>query len=246
MIHFSLLECYCPLDGGVNGPRCDLCEWPLCLSCNSLNKRTKDLKYHQDECQVFQENGFKFQNVRDSTRPCPQYECITPMRVLLAIERNPQYYEEQVSKMEFHDEARRGSPFWDVDQVNIVGLLLGPCKFEGRCSRDLIERVIGILDINVFEARTGMGHPVRCLYPVFGVVAHSCVPNTAHSIRASDGFKLSAFTTHAIPKGDSIFACYTFTLSTTHCRQRHLQKSKYFTCNCHRCLDPTELGTHLR
>lgn len=122
------------------------------------------------------------------------------MRLLLGIERNPKYYEQQISKMEYHDEARRKSPFWEVDQNNIVNLLLGPCKFQGRFSRELIERVIGILDINVFEARTGMGHPVRCLYPVFGVVAHSCVPNTAHSIKVCDGFRCVFFY-------DEVFSC---------------------------------------
>uniref|UniRef100_A0A336M3G2 CSON011387 protein n=1 Tax=Culicoides sonorensis TaxID=179676 RepID=A0A336M3G2_CULSO len=239
------LECYCPVDGGVNGPRCDLCSWPLCMSCNSNYRKSKSFKYHGDECEIFRENAFKFQNVLDSTKPCPQFECITPMRLLLAIERNPEYYEKQVSLMEFHDEARRKSPFWEMDQNNIVNLLLGPCKFKGRFLREMIERSIGILDINVFEARTLGEHPVRCLYPVFGVVAHSCVPNTAHSIKASDGFKLSAFNTQPISKGGNIYACYTFTLATTYSRQRHLKKSKYFTCICDRCQDPTELGTNL-
>lgn len=149
-----------------------------------------------DECKVFRQNEFRFQNVRDSSKPCPQYECITPMRLLLAIERNWDYYEKQVSKMEYHDAARRESPFWDVDQNNIVNLLLGPCNFEGRFSRELIERAIGILDINVFEARTVSGYAVRCLYPVFGVVAHSCVPNTSHSIKASEGFRWDFFCYH--------------------------------------------------
>ncbi|XP_063704203.1 SET domain-containing protein SmydA-8-like [Culicoides brevitarsis] len=239
------LECFCPLDGSASGARCEYCEWPLCLSCNAASSRNAGLKYHEAECQVFWENGVKFQNVADSTKPCPQFECITPLRVLLAIEKNPKFFEQQVSLMEYHDVARRASAFWDADQQNIVNFLLTRCKFEGRFARELIERVIGVLDINVFEARTETGHPLRCLYPIFGVVAHSCVPNTSHSIKASEGFKLRAFSTQKIQKDESIFACYTFTLATTHCRQRHLQKSKYFTCLCERCRDPTELGTQL-
>lgn len=31
----------------------------------------------------------------------------------------------------------------------------------------------------------------------------------------------------------------------TEVRQEHLIKGKYFECHCRRCIDPTELGTHL-
>lgn len=58
--------------------------------------------------------------------------------------------------------------------------------------------------------------------------------------------RFQAYTTIRIPKDKPIYASYTFTLSTTNMRQRHLEKSKYFNCNCDRCLDPTEMGTHLR
>lgn len=31
----------------------------------------------------------------------------------------------------------------------------------------------------------------------------------------------------------------------THERKEHLMVGKYFVCTCNRCIDPTELGTHL-
>lgn len=188
-IEIETQECYCPINGGTDGPKCDICEWPICLSCNSEYKKNQKLKYHVAECREFKNAGIKFQNVEKSSEPCAQYECITPLRFLLAIEANPQIFEQQLSKMEYHDEARKKSKFWEIDQINIVNNLLGPCKLNGRFMREIIERAIGILDINVFEARTPGRHPVRCIYPIFSVVAHSCIPNTSHSIKASEGFK---------------------------------------------------------
>ena len=51
------------------------------------------------------------------------------------------------------------------------------------------QKILGILEVNVFEARTTSGNTIRCLYPKLGIIAHSCVPNTAHSINASENFK---------------------------------------------------------
>lgn len=47
-----------------------------------------------------------------------------------------------------------------------------------------------------------------------------------------------------IPEGEKLYTVYTYTLNGTSTRQAALKSSKYFTCRCPRCLDPTELGTH--
>ena len=38
---------------------------------------------------------------------------------------------------------------------------------------------------------------------------------------------------------------YTHALWATIARRAHLLETKYFSCRCERCVDPTELGTHL-
>lgn len=38
---------------------------------------------------------------------------------------------------------------------------------------------------------------------------------------------------------------YTHALWSTRARRAHLSETKYFSCHCKRCADPTELGTHL-
>lgn len=46
-----------------------------------------------------------------------------------------------------------------------------------------------------------------------------------------------------IERGEMLCMTYTYTFSGTLARQEHLKEGKYFTCQCVRCLDPTELGT---
>lgn len=74
------LECYCSVDGTESGAeyRCNKCGWPMCLDCKKLDKFVT----HYMECEVFQKNKVKFQNVEDTTAPCLQLDCITPLRYL--------------------------------------------------------------------------------------------------------------------------------------------------------------------
>lgn len=90
--------------------------------------------------------------------------------------------------MECHNDARRDSDTWQADQVNVVGYLHGPCKLKDRFSEDLIQQACGILEVNSFEARTINGN-MRCIFPKTAIMAHSCVPNTMHTIRSSENFK---------------------------------------------------------
>lgn len=104
-------------------------------------------------------------------------------------EANPQRWENEISEMEYHPETRKNSDIWNADRVNVVGYLHGPCKLKERFSEDLIQQACGILEVNSFEAKTAKGHKVRGIYPNAAILAHSCRPNTSHSILASKDFK---------------------------------------------------------
>lgn len=153
--------------------------------------------------------------------------------------------------MEHHENARRNSLQWNADANNIVGYLHGPCKLKKRFPADMIQRICGIIEVNAFEARTNNGHEIRCLFPKTAVMSHSCVPNTCHSILASDGYKYAGFSnlwiinfcsfaflicriivraSVDIEKDSVLTAYYTYTMSGTLSRQEHLMKGKYFTC----------------
>lgn len=51
-------------------------------------------------------------------------------------------------------------------------------------------------------------------------------------------------TTVNVKQGEQLFTTYTYILSGTQARQELLSKSKFFSCKCERCFDPTELGTN--
>lgn len=46
-------------------------------------------------------------------------------------------------------------------------------------------------------------------------------------------------------RGEHLSTMYTHALWATRARRTHLLETKYFSCRCERCSDPTELGTHL-
>lgn len=103
-------------------------------------------------------------------------------RVLLAKERNPKRWEEEINLMESHDDIRKQKPIWDFNQHNIVEYLRGPCKLD-RFSEDLIHKVCGILEINAFEARTPSRYSaIRCLFPKLAILSHNCISNIHHAI----------------------------------------------------------------
>lgn len=91
--------------------------------------------------------------------------------------------------MEYHDAIRKNSEIWNADEVNVVGYLHGPCKLKDRFSGDLIQQACGILEVNSFEAKTAKGHKIRGIYSNAALLAHSCVPNTTHSILPSKDYK---------------------------------------------------------
>ncbi|XP_032595158.1 SET domain-containing protein SmydA-8 isoform X2 [Drosophila grimshawi] len=237
------LGCYRYLQFGEDGDsldRCELCDWPLCGNC--ADDASSD---HRGECQVFGTARVTFAGNVGEDGVCPQLDCITPLRVLLAKEAQPERWLNEVAPMEHHEEARReNADIWHADRVNIAQYLRGPCKLAERFSEELIMQVVGVLEVNAFEARTINGYPLRCLYPYTGILAHNCVPNTARSIHPSEGYKVRLRAMVDLEAGQQLQHSYTYTLDGTVQRQAHLQQGKYFRCSCKRCLDASELQTH--
>ncbi|GLG98127.1 Uncharacterized protein, isoform B [Gryllus bimaculatus] len=164
--------------------------------------------------------------------PCPQLECITPLRVLLEGERDPQRWKDEVSQMEAHNDIRRETPAFSEEQIHSV---------------------CGYLEVNAFELRAAGGSSLlRGLYPQMGLLSHRCVPNTTHSIcttesapGARDQYRLIVRTLVPVAEGAELVTSYTHALEPTLIRREQLLRGKHFACDCARCADPTELGTNL-
>jgi hypothetical protein len=59
-----------------------------------------------------------------------------------------------------------------------------------------------------------------------------------------NGFKIVVEAARDIKSGEHLTTTYSHILWSTQLRQQHLKDTKYFTCACERCKDPSELGTN--
>ncbi|XP_014206977.1 protein msta [Copidosoma floridanum] len=239
------LTCYTPwppTEDDDNKPLCPRCGWPVC------GDECADQPQHRDyECKVFAEAKEKF-NVElalsdEQANGVPQLECVTPLRLLLASERDGDRWNREVKDMAAHDKRRSQTAQWNSDRVNIAEYLRTRCKLD-RFPEDSVQTACGILEINAHEVRTARGFLARALYPKVSIMSHSCVSNTVHSIVPND-FRVYLRTAVKVPAGGELLGSYTHALLPTLLRREYLQESKYFTCACTRCSDPTELGTHM-
>ncbi|XP_031841457.1 SET domain-containing protein SmydA-8 [Nomia melanderi] len=237
------LSCYTPWPPTPNDkPLCSKCGWPVCSTECENQSQHKDY-----ECQIFAQANEKF-NVaaaleQTNENGVPQLECVTPLRLLLESEKNPERWNNEVKQMEAHNKVRSRKEHWKADQVNIVDYLRKQLKLD-RFSEEQIQTACGILEINTFEIRTANGFSARALYPTVAMMNHSCVSNTCHSISPTD-YRVRLRTTVRIPPGGELYGSYTHSLLPTMLRREHLLEGKHFACACQRCADPTELGTHM-
>lgn len=90
---------------------------------------------------------------------------------------------------------------------------------------------------------TGRSESLRGVYPNAAYMTHSCLPNTHLAIGAD--YVLIVKAARRIAAGETVVFNYTDTLVNTAGRRERLRTGKHFSCECVRCKDPTELGTHL-
>ncbi|CAG4991179.1 unnamed protein product [Colias eurytheme] len=228
------LGCFCPVDNTM----CSRCGWPIC------SEACEKAPQHKIECDVFSAVKVRFQPVDDWTVPSPQLDCITPLRMLIAKEQDPDRWQRELEVMETHTKERKNRPTWEAEQTNVVNFLLNHCKLGARFSSELVEKVCGILAVNAVEIPSRGGFSSHAVYPFLAITAHSCVPNIVHTILYDD-YRVQVRAAVPIKAGDILYLSYTHALAPTITRREYLLESKFFNCECQRCADPTELGTHL-
>lgn len=60
----------------------------------------------------------------------PQLECITPLRLLLESEKNPERWNNEVKDMEAHNKIRCQKEHWKSDQANVVDYIRKQLKLN--------------------------------------------------------------------------------------------------------------------
>lgn len=88
------------------------------------------------------------------------------------------------------------------------------------------------------------GTEICGLYQMSSLLQHECLPNVTYNFDMKNQFKISVKAARDIKKGETLTTSYTHVLWSTDLREDHLRETKYFTCICERCSDPTELGTN--
>ncbi|KAK5641450.1 hypothetical protein RI129_009997 [Pyrocoelia pectoralis] len=232
-------------------PRCDGCGWPVChSSCQGL----KDPTNHGLECLIL---GLRPEGTINNFHDFYRQDTLMVVRCLL-LQKKGQKKWEQLMELEPHLESRgRGTEAYKLVEERIVHYLqenfLNRLKdLERKAERDLlpelsssiIHRIAGILDVNALEIN--QNSELSAIYPTTSLLEHSCICNTYHVFEdASQNYKITVRAAVPIKKGEHISTMYTHALWGTQARREHLKETKYFSCNCRRCKDPTELGTYL-
>lgn len=114
----------------------------------------------------------------------------------------------------------------------------------------MIHKICGIIDVNALDINLNNGCEISALYATACMMEHSCISNTKHcfnltSTDENSQYRITVKAVAHIAKGENITTMYSHALWGTQARRDHLKETKYFSCFCKRCKDPTELGTYL-
>ncbi|XP_068147750.1 SET domain-containing protein SmydA-8 [Drosophila tropicalis] len=225
---------------------CSKCQLlPLCEECKDHEERDcqRLADLHLSEEQV--------QQLQDSQRT--EVQSMVKCLLLREHAETRSLYEEMY-QMDAQLDARRGSEVWNNYQANVANPLessgiLGKLWQGSDLEKDveLVQRLLAIFDTNAFEIRAPeSGGSMRGIYRRASLFPHSCMPNLVSAIDdASNGRQIKIYASRFIAAGEILYNCYTNVLLGTQERREILKQGKCFNCNCPRCVDPTELGTHM-
>ncbi|KAK3877376.1 hypothetical protein Pcinc_017909 [Petrolisthes cinctipes] len=209
---------------------CPGCHWPICsLKCATSPN-------HFPDCRVLARDTNHI-SAPNNLEPTRRYEYILILRCLLLRDRAPSAWKEVMS-MSHHSEQRMVTQEEKLDLIQIF--LNKVLKLD--YSKDLINQVVGAVATNALEIRTAGHNSIRALYPKVRLLNHSCLPNV-HLSSATNG-RMQVRAAVKVGAGKVLSISYTSTTIPVWERQIILSDNYYFTCECVRCSDQTELGIH--
>ena len=218
---------------------CSLCRWPL---CSELCQQSGG--HHEIECELLARQQAYPSEIELNQEDCRVYDCIAPLRIVLDNQKHPDRSRLWLG-LEDHRNHRKKIGIWQVDRQSVVDPILIDWQLDEQIDEEELQRACGILEVNAFEVcDESEAISARAVYSHACLMAHDCVPNTACSVNPVTQ-RMTVRAAVDIPAGQMITTSYTFTLDGTQRRRVHLRETKFFDCQCNRCCDPTELGTHL-
>jgi len=225
--------CWRKLSGHYHCPKCG---WPLC------GDRCRTTKIHQRECVLFQERGTKVQ-ISGFGKPNRIYDAVLPLRLLFQ-----KFWDKKVYRLVclLMDHKENQSPAQERKHNQLAELIRVTWGFAKDFSVNEVRHVLGILSVNSFVVHDGLedGMDLIGLYPWTSLMSHACVPNV--KIITRDDFSYICEATVPIKSPNEIVTSYHhyyYHLFGTMYRRSDIRHTWSFDCICHRCKDPTELGT---
>jgi len=226
------LACYKPSDGRFS---CTKCGWPMC------NATCAKSPVHESECALTANRGTPLTMPSSCwNKPYPIYEVVTILRCLhLKQTSGPKW--KKLKELEPHEDARKKNGRYDKDLATMVRVIREFLKIPDTVfSTQEILDICGVLNVNAHELPV-TPTPTQALYANISLLEHSCINNASKHF---DGdFRVVIRAAVNIKKGEHISINYSDPMWGSTNRQIHLAETKYFSCRCTRCSDPTELGT---
>ncbi|XP_043260854.1 SET domain-containing protein SmydA-8-like isoform X2 [Colletes gigas] len=209
--------------------RCTTCLWPACqMNCPGLIDKNR----HGLECLFLVK-----------ARIVPRCDVLLVIRMLTLWRKKSKSWT-SLEQFLSHEESRGpGTTAYEETQnvTQHIERLLS--NIEG--GKEIVSKICGLIDVNALETVPPEGSVA--IYKTACLLEHSCLANTKHSFAIDDkgAPRITVKALCFIKKGDHLSTMYTHALWATMARRAHLRETKYFSCHCKRCADPTELGTHL-
>ncbi|XP_031355018.1 SET domain-containing protein SmydA-8-like [Photinus pyralis] len=212
---------------------CPKCGWPLC------GEQCESNPNHVPECYYTSKIGQKVSITTFDTIH-PLYRCVGALRCLYQKQFAPDVWR-KIEKLESHCKLRKGTDGYEQDRLCVVDTIRNFLKLK-EFSEEEILRCTGVIGVNAHEIPLSTPSQVG-LFNVTSIFEHSCRSNAYKTFSMAGQVRVIAG--RKIDKGEHISICYTEPLQTTLFRQKHLQRTKFFSCRCERCLDVTEFGTNV-
>ena len=202
------------------------------------NLECADAEVHREECEVLAKCEEPNWDAEGDTEA---YHCLLPLRLLL-LHRSQPAKAALTARLMDHEEERSGSSDWHTTERTVVTRL---CRAEPSFNPDQVRRALGVLEVNCYEVVNRGGAGMRACYPIGSLLSHCCVANSTHVWTEEPPWTNTCIATVDMAAGEEVLTSYQQPTMCTLRRRSELAAGWYFSCTCHRCLDPTELGSHM-